>query len=103
MDVNSIKEISDIFSVQRDAVSMCLNLWDKIELSALFDAARSCRPSKLPHDGVDFIKDEIEIEPHSPKRVAARVKEKFGIAISDNTVKRILRDIGKRWKRVMTS
>jgi len=52
----SIKEISNIFSVQRDAVSMWLNLWDKLELSALFDAARSGRPSKLPHDGIYFIR-----------------------------------------------
>jgi transposase len=99
----TINQLADIFMVQRDAVSMWLNLWDKIGLAALFDAPRSGRPSKLPSDGINFIKTEIEIEPRSPKRVAARVKEKFGIAISDDTVKRVLRDLGKKWKRVRTS
>ena len=52
----TINQLADIFMVQRDAVSMWLNLWDKIGLAGLFDAPRSGRPSKLPSDGIDFIK-----------------------------------------------
>jgi transposase len=99
----TINQITDIFSVQRDAVSMWLTQWDKIGLCGLFDAPRVGRPSKLPPEGISFIKDEIEIEPRSPKRVAGRVKEKFDISISSDTVKRILKGLGKTWKRVRTS
>lgn len=99
----TIKQLSDIFVVQRDTLFNWLTRWDNDGVVALLDAPREGRPPKLSPEGVKFVEQEIEIEPRSPKRVAGRVKAHFGIDISEDTVKRILRGCGKRWKRVGTS
>ena len=99
----TINQLSDIFMVQRDTLSNWLTQWDKNGVVALFDSPREGRPPKLPPEGIKFVQQEIEIEPRSPKRVVGRVKAQFGIDISEDTVKRILRGSGKIWKRVRTS
>ena len=99
----TIKSLSDIFEMNRDTISSCLKAWDTIGIAGLYDENRSGRPHKLTNDIETFIKLEIDIEPRSPKRIVGRIIEEYGISVSVDTVKRVIRRGGKIWKRVRTS
>lgn len=99
----SIDEIADIYEVDRDTVSNWINQWEESGWEGLEDKPRSGRPPTLNEKERALVKKLIEEEPRSVKRVVAKVAEQQGKEISKGTVKRILKGVGKVWKRVRGS
>ena len=98
-----IQEIAKAYNVCRQSVSTWIRAWDSRGLSGLLDKPRSGRPRKLsPPQEAEAI-GWIEEEPRSIKQVIARIKDKFGIAISRDTLRRLCKKAGLAWKRVRKS
>ena len=95
-----INILSEIYELDRDTVSLCISNWDKYGLVGLFDEPRSGRPSKLTSEEVAKLLEALKEEPRSIKRLLSYSNDKFGKNLSGETIKRLLRKLGQKWKRI---
>jgi transposase len=99
----SITEIAEIFQVKRDTVSSWIDNWIVSGIEGLFDKARKGATPKINAEDLEIIKDIIEQTPNSPKKILANIKKKLKKTISVSTLRRIIKKLGKRWKRIRGS
>jgi len=99
----SIDEISEIYKVQRDTVSKCIDSWEKSGWNGLNDRPKSGRPLKLNSSGIETAKKFIMESPQNPGGIIAKTGGETGIKISLQTLKRIVKKPDMKWKRVRKS
>lgn len=99
----SIDQIADIYETDRDAVSRSLDRWLERGFAGLEDEPRSGRPAKIPPDQHDQIVAIALEEPRQLKRGLALITEQFGITLSLESLRRLLRAQHYRYKRIRTS
>ena len=92
--------LTDLYEVQRDTISLWISNWDKLGIVGLFDTTRSGRPRKLTVEEIENLVLALKEEPRSVKRLIGLAEEKFGKEVSGDTIKRMLRKLGQKWKRV---
>jgi transposase len=98
-----VQEIAGVYNVCRQSVSTWIRAWNRAGLLGLRDKPRSGRPRTLsPAEEVEVM-EWIEEEPRNIKQVLARIKDKFGIPISKDTLRRLCKKAGLVWKRVRKS
>lgn len=95
-----INILSEIYELDRDTVSLCISNWDKYGLVGLFDEPRSGRPSKLTLEEIAELLEALKDEPRSIKRLLGYSEDNFGKKLSGETIKRLLRKLGQKWKRI---
>lgn len=99
----SITEIAEIFQLKRDTVSSWIDRWNVKGIQGLFDKPRKGSPPKITEDDLEKIKEFIEQTPNSPKTILAKIKKQLKKTISVKTLRRIIKKLGKRWKRIRGS
>ena len=72
-----IDEISTIYDVNRNTVSIWINNWETKGLQGLFDNPRSGAPPKFNDLEFKIIKAIIDETPQSPKTILAKIEERF--------------------------
>lgn len=72
-----IDEISTIYDVNRNTVSIWINNWETKGLQGLFDNPRSGAPPKFNDLEFKIIKEIIDETPQSPKTILAKIEERF--------------------------
>ena len=70
-----INDISKIFRVDRDTVSLWFSNWMQKGVAGLFDIKRSGRPPLLSKEEKNIVLDCIESEPRNVKKVVADLKK----------------------------
>ena len=95
----SIERLADIFEVDRDTVTRWLNRWGEDRLDGLGDAPRSGRPRLIRPEQGPGVLNEVQADPRQLKAVVARL----GLSVSLDTMKRLLKRQGYRWRRVRRS
>lgn len=95
-----INILSEIYELDRDTVSLCISNWDKYGLVGLFDEPRSGRPKKLNPEEIEKLLLALKAEPRSVKRLIGLAEMEFGKDVSGDTIKRMLRKFGQKWKRI---
>ena len=96
----TIKELMTIFQVSRKTVHNWLTLWEDEKLVGLYDKAGRGRKSKLTEVQKQQVKEWVKSEPKNLKKVLIKIKEEWEVIVSKETVKRILKNLGMRWKRM---
>ena len=93
----SVNEIAEIFDSNRATVCLWLERWEESGPSGLGDKPRSGAPPTLDEEeqALEFLKEH----PHSPKQVLRRIEKELGKTISRDTLRRLARRAGLRWKR----
>jgi transposase len=99
----SVDEIADIYEVDRDTVSIWLDKWDDLGIIGLQDQAGRGRKPILNEQEQKAAIKIVEKDPRSSKRSLSQIEAKTGKRISADTLKRILKQGGKSWKRLRRS
>lgn len=96
----SIPIITEILGCCRQSVSHWINMWDSVGIMGLIERHRSGRPRKLTTIQEQEIIELVKENPRSIKKVLAELADKTGISICKETLKRICKKAGLRWKRI---
>ena len=96
----SIDQIADIYEVDRDTVSQWLARWEDGGGTNLDDREGRGRPPSLNEKEQKQALQLVEKDPRSIQQGLAKIEKKTGKKISRDTLKRLLKQGGKIWKRV---
>ncbi len=99
----AIKEIADIFQVNRDTVTSWIDRWEKSGIDGLADMPRSGRPPILTEEERQTVFELIKEYPLSIRRVISKLFEITGKSVSSRTIRRLVRAAESVWKRVRKS
>jgi len=99
----SIDVIADIYDVDRDTVSSWITAWEESGCEGLKDKPISGRRPILDEQEKELVKKLTKENPRSVKRVVDEVEKQTGKKVGTKTIKRILKGVGKIWKRVRGS
>ena len=99
----NIKEIANIFQVNRYSVSSWIDRWESSGYDGLYDLYRSGRPTKLTEEEKEIAKDLIKRYPQSIKTVKEKVFQKTGKIVSKWTLIRLAKASKLKWKRIRKS
>ena len=89
----TITQLTDIFDVNRGTISQWLNDWKTLGLVGLCDKPKSGRPTILNADEAERFRQYIDKNPHQPKSAIAQLEAETGKTASNDTYKRILKEI----------
>src|SRR6266851_7218087 len=99
----SVDQISDIYEVDRDTVSLWLDYWADQGIVGLQDQAGRGRKPILNEQEQRAAIKIVEQDPRSSKHALSKIEAKTGKKISADTLKDILKKGGKTWKRLRRS
>ena len=96
----TIKEISDIFQLNRDTVSLWIDNRERDGLAGLPDNPGKGRKSVLTGEEQGILKRLMQENPGSAKTVAEKLKKETGKSLSHRSAARRAKKSGMKWKRV---
>jgi transposase len=99
----SVNEIAQIFDSNRETVCLWLARWEESGPIGLGDMPRSGAPPTLNEEEQERVLEFLKEHPHSPTQVLRRIERELGKTISRDTLRRIARRAGLRWKRMRKS
>ncbi|MCG3146269.1 MAG: IS630 family transposase ISHsp2 [Gammaproteobacteria bacterium] len=99
----SVDQIADIYEVDRDTVSRWLERWEGDGTNGLHDQPGRGRKPSLNEEEQKQAIEIVGKDPRSSKRSLSKIEEATGKEISHSTLKRILKQGGKTWKRLRRS
>lgn len=99
----SISQIAEITYVCRQSLSLWIKMWNEMGLLGLLDKPRSGRPRALSIEEENEAVKKVKKEPRNLKKVLAEIADKTGLTICKETLRRICKRAGLKWKRVRKS
>lgn len=85
----TIREIAEIFQVDRNTVSAWLDRWDKLGIDGLADQPHTGAPPKLTEAEQKLALEWLMETPQRIDLVLAKIEEETGKRISASTLKRL--------------
>jgi transposase len=95
-----INDLMKIFNVTRLTITNWFNDWDDFGLVGLYDRKGKGRKSKLNDEQKAQVKKWAKENPKNLNIVIKNVRESWGIEISKETIKRILKFLNMSWHRI---
>lgn len=93
-------DLSKIFPVSEKTLYNWFNAWNASGLVGLYDRRGRGRPQKLTDEQKAQIKAWVSASPRQLKTIVQKVKETWDIEVSIDTLKRVLKAAGMRWRRL---
>jgi transposase len=95
-----VKELMSIFQVSYKTIYNWINRWESEGIVGLYNKpGRGCKRTFKPEQE-ERIREWALQEPRQLKKVLQLVKEEWGIEVSTETIKRILRKFSMSWHRM---
>lgn len=95
-----LKELILIFGVSRKTIYNWKNNWSKYKLVGLYNRVGRGRKEIFDDQQKQQIKKWVKQNPKNLKQVMEKIREEWGVVTSKDTVKRILKCLGMKWKRL---
>jgi transposase len=95
-----LEELIEIFGASRKTIYNWRNNWSKYKLVGLYNQKGRGRKKIFNKQQEQQIKQWVKQSPRNLKKVIGKIKEEWGIVVSKDTVKRILKCSGMKWKRL---
>lgn len=89
-----------IFGVSRRTLQYWYKKWEEEKLVGLYDQTGRGRKTKLKEEQREQVREWVKQEPKNLKRVIEKIQKEWGVDVSKDTVKRILKKFEMRWKRM---
>lgn len=99
----SIKQMADIFAVDRETVTAWLARWEESDLDGLDDDPKSGRPPTLSEEEEKQAVKIVKEEPRSIKQQLISIVAKFGKKLSLQTLRNLCKRHGLSWRRIRRS
>jgi transposase len=94
------KELMNIFQVSHKTIYNWLNRWESEGIIGLYNkSGRGCKRT-FNAEQESTIREWAKQEPRQLKKVLQKVKEEWGIGVSTETIKRIIRKFSMSWHRM---
>ena len=95
-----VSQLVEIFCVSRKTIYNWKNNWLNSGLVGLYNRPGRGRKEIFKTEQKEEIKTWAKINPKNLKKVIEKAEKKWGITPSKDTIKRILKCCGLRWKRI---
>jgi transposase len=95
-----VEELRRIFQVSHKTIYNWLNRWEAEGVIGLYNKPGRGRKRTFNPEQESKIREWAKREPRQLKKVLQKVKEKWGIETSTETIKRILRSFSMTWHRM---
>ncbi|MFO5494388.1 MAG: IS630 family transposase [Cuspidothrix sp.] len=95
----TISELIDFFQVSRRTIYNWMNDWEDKRLLGLYNQTGRGRKPTFNEEQKQKIKSWVKLYPKDLKKVLAQIKEEWGITVSKDTIKRVLRSLMMTWRR----
>ena len=93
-------QLMKIFEVSRRTLYNWLSRWEKQGLNGLYnEKGRGRKPKLSPKQKVQ-VKQWVKEEPKSLKKVMTKIYQQWGVNVSQETIKRIIKKLNMIWKRM---
>ena len=96
----SIPYITEILGVCRQSISRWIKAWNKLGLLGLIEESRSGCPRKLSSVQEDIVIKKVKKNPRGIKILLAEIASEMNISICKDTLRRICKRAGLKWKRI---
>ena len=96
----SINQLIEIFGVGRKTIYNWFTKWEDEKLLGLYNSQGRGRKPKLNDEQKKQLKVWVRKEPKALSKAVEKTKKEWGIKISKETVKRIIKKLEMRWKRM---
>lgn len=97
------KELSEILGVSLKTISNWFRAWEDRGLLGLYDRVGRGRKPKLTDEQKEQIREWGKEHPKQLKKIVQKVRETWGIEVSKDTLKRVLKSLGMSWRRFRRS
>ena len=96
----TVTDLARIFGKSKRTIYRWLDLWETRHFAGLYDRKGRGRNPKLNDAQQRQVKEWAKEYPKNLRKIAALVREEYGISVSKRTIKRILRNSGFSWRRI---
>jgi transposase len=97
-----IAELIKIFKVSRNTIYNWLNNWSELGLVGLYNRSGQGRKKIFSVTQQEKIKKWVKETPKNLVVVQEKIQQEWGIVTSKDTIKRILKCLGMKWKKIRT-
>jgi transposase len=97
---SKVEELMNIFNVSYKTIYNWLNRWESEGIIGLYNKPGRGRKKIFNIEQEKNIKEWVEQEPRQLKKVLQKIKEEWGIIVSGETIKRILKRLSMSWHRM---
>ncbi len=96
----TMPQLIQLYGISRKTLYTWLTRWEDERLVGLYDRAGRGRKSKLNDEQKQQIRAWVQAEPKNLKKVLRQVQAEWGISISKDTLKRVLKQFEISWRRM---
>ena len=96
----TIKELAFIFKVDRVTIYNWFNSWESKHFAGLYDRKGKGRHPILNDEQKDQIRQWVKAFPKNLNKIRALIREEFGLEVSKQTIKRVLKSLQCSWRRI---
>ena len=96
----SMSDLMQILRVSRKTIHNWFVAWETRKLVGLYDRSGRGRKSTFTPEQKEQIRQWVNEHPHQLKRVLQRIEKTWGLNVSKDTVKRILKGFAMSWRRM---
>ena len=96
----TMPQLIQLYGISRKTLYTWFTRWEDERLVGLYDRAGRGRKCKLSDDQKQQIRLWVQAEPKNLKKVLHQVQEVWGISISKDTLKRVLKQFEVSWRRL---
>ncbi|MCU0535341.1 MAG: IS630 family transposase [Hydrococcus sp. Prado102] len=96
----SIVQLMKLFGVSRRTLYNWLTRWEQQGFLGLYNGKGRGRKAKLSQEQKKQVQQWVKAEPKSLKKVVIKIQKEWGIGVSQETLKRIIKKFNMLWKRM---
>ena len=96
----AIKELMVVFGVGRKTIYNWFTKWEDEKIVGLYNNRGRGRKPKLNESQKEQVKAWAKKEPKTLLRIVEKAEKEWGITLSKDTIKRIIKKLEMRWKRM---
>jgi transposase len=74
--------------------------WEEQQILGIYNQKGRGRKPKFNQEEKEQIKEWVKAEPKALKQVVIKIHDEWGIEVSKETIKRLIKKLNMRWKRM---
>jgi transposase len=94
------KELAHIFHVDRITIYHWFDAWETRRFPGLYDRKGKGRLPSFTPEQKDEIRQWAKLFPKNLNKIGACIRDKFGLDVSKQTIKRVLKSFAVSWRRM---
>jgi transposase len=94
------QELAHIFHVDRITLYHWFDAWETRRFPGLYDRQGKGRPPSFTPEQKDEMRQGVKLFPKNLNKIGACIRDRFGLDVSQQTIKRVLKSFEVSWRRM---